>query len=160
MRVVVSDTSVISNLWMVGKLDLLQQLFQEIFIPLAVQAELIDLEKRSAFRLKDFPWLREKSIIDLSRLSFFTGKLDPGEAEAIILSEEMAADLIIIDEAKGRAVARSLGIPLTGLLGVLLEAKQQRLLTQIKPVMDQLRSKAGFYIDENLYLLIASRAGE
>ena len=51
--------------------------------------------------------------------------LDVGEAEAIALAIEIQADLLLLDERRGRVVAKELGLAVTGLLGVLLVAKQQ-----------------------------------
>ncbi|MFM5892234.1 MAG: DUF3368 domain-containing protein [Dolichospermum sp.] len=56
-----------------------------------------------------------------------------------------------MDERKGRKVAQSLGLNITGILGVLLEAKQKELIMNIKPIVDQLILKAEFRISETLY---------
>jgi predicted nucleic acid-binding protein len=65
--------------------------------------------------------------------------LDRGEAEVIALAQEISADLVVIDERLGRRHARRLGLRLTGTLGVLLKAKEQLLVTEIKPLVEQLQ---------------------
>jgi len=87
-------------------------------------------------------------------------KLDRGESEGIILALELGADILILDERKGRKVARSLGLNITGILGVLLEAKQKELIMNIKPIVDQLILKAEFRISETLYRKVLTIAGE
>jgi predicted nucleic acid-binding protein len=64
--------------------------------------------------------------------------LDVGEAEAIALAVERAPSVLLIDERDGRHMARTLGVPLTGTLGVLLRAKALGLVPAIKPLLTEL----------------------
>jgi predicted nucleic acid-binding protein len=70
------------------------------------------------------------------------------------------AELLIIDEQLGRKIALNEGLNITGLLGVLLEAKSQGLIFEIKPVMDNLIGQAKFRIASSLYLEVLRLAGE
>ena len=119
--IVVSDTSPISHLHQIGRLRLLKDLYREILVPPAVEREL-----RSAVDLHsgmDQSLLRVALPRDIHRVTELLKILDQGESEAIVLAAEVGADLILIDEATGRDVAKQLGLRRTGLLGVLLEAK-------------------------------------
>jgi predicted nucleic acid-binding protein len=69
--------------------------------------------------------------------------LDAGESEAIAMSLEWPADLLIMDESSGRAMARNLNIRITGALGVLLKAKRDGEITALKSDMDRLVRDAG-----------------
>ncbi|WP_293109111.1 DUF3368 domain-containing protein [Moorena sp. SIO3I6] len=62
-------------------------------------------------------------------------KVDPGEAEAIALAIELHADRLIIDERRGRKIAASMGLKYIGILGVLLEAKNNNFITNVKPII-------------------------
>ncbi|MCT7983462.1 DUF3368 domain-containing protein [Laspinema sp. A4] len=86
--------------------------------------------------------------------------LDPGEAEAIALARELNADRLLIDERKGRAVASRLGIKLTGVLGILIVAKRRELITEIKPLIDELIDISRFRVGDELYARVLQDVGE
>jgi uncharacterized protein len=83
--------------------------------------------------------------------------LDKGESEAIALGIELKADWTLLDEREGRKVAKSLGLKVTGILGVLLRAKQSGELESLQPVIDELISKAGFRIAPELLVKILTQ---
>lgn len=76
--------------------------------------------------------------------------LDDGETKAIQLARELSADLLLMEEAAGRAVARRLDLTVTGVVGLLLEAKRRGHLPRLKPALDQLR-EGGFWLSEPIY---------
>jgi len=82
-------------------------------------------------------WLQVTPLHDPSRADLLSD-LDRGEAEAIALTQELRANLVIIDERLARKHARRLGLKLTGTLGVLLEAKNRGYIGAIKPLIEQL----------------------
>lgn len=86
--------------------------------------------------------------------------LDPGEAEAIALAAERAPSLLLIDESDGRRVARTIGVSLTGTLGVLLRAKAHGHVAALKPLLNELIERQHFRLHRDLYRQILSEAGE
>lgn len=76
--------------------------------------------------------------------------LDRGEAEAIAIAVEMKADWILLDEREGRKVAKSLGLKVTGILGILLRVKELGEIESLQPIVDDLIKKAGFRIAPEL----------
>lgn len=86
--------------------------------------------------------------------------LDRGEAEAIALALELKAEELLIDERLGRREANRLGVPIIGVLGILLVAKRRTLINAVQPVVDALISKAGFRVSLQLYEQVLQAAGE
>ncbi|WP_017303834.1 DUF3368 domain-containing protein [Spirulina subsalsa] len=160
---VISDTSTITNLAAIQMLHLLKILYEEIIIPQAVYEEMVNLPYSvpGANELQNSSWIKAKSVLDKQPVMNLENELDRGEAEAIILALELNADLLLLDERKGRKVALKLGFDkITGLLGVLIEAKSQGLISQIQPIMDQLISEQNFRISEALYKQVLEISNE
>lgn len=148
--IVVADTSVLLNLCRIGEEDLLWQLFGQVTAPAMVRDEF----ERAVAVYGRFDQLQFPSFIHIHEpsVSFFDPlagvKLDPGESAAIALSLELQADLLLMDERKGRRAAIDLGIVVTGILGVLLQAKKQALLTDVGSILNRLRTEAGFFLSD------------
>ena len=107
MNVVVSDTSPIRALEFLDLLDVLPVLFERILVPPAVAKELARTGGRfRSIDVGDYDFLQAHAVNDLERVNGLMPLLDRGEAEAIVLAREVAADAILIDEADGRQVAR------------------------------------------------------
>jgi uncharacterized protein len=130
-------------------LDLLRQLYTSVFIPVAVYNEMVAVDRLvpGAVEVQTLSWIQTQvvanaqSVIDLQTSH---DDIDLGEAEAIILSLELKADLLLMDERLGRALAANYGLSVTGLLGVLLQAKRNGFIPAVKPLMDQLIEEADF----------------
>lgn len=158
--IVISDTSVFSNLLIIDQIEILPQLFGQVMVP---QAVFLELQNFTAFDITstlNATWLKVKEVGDAERIVKLREVLDAGESEAIILATELQADLLIIDEAKGRKIASAMGINLTGLLGVLLRAKAANLIIELKPQLDRLENEANFYISRSVRDRILALAGE
>ena len=151
--IVVSDTSPINNLAAINQLHLLQQLYGTVLIPEAVYQELTDPDfpVAGAKEVQTFTWIQIRAIEDRTMLKALSSELDPGEAEAIVLALEMKAEQVLIDERRVRMIAARLNLHYTGILGVLVEAKSQGFISTVKPLLDDLINKAGFWVAEPLY---------
>jgi predicted nucleic acid-binding protein len=98
--------------------------------------------------LLEFEWIKIEQIQDRKSIAYFLD-LDKGEAEAIILATESEADLILLDEALGRYHAKHAGLIVTGTIGILIKAKKQALISELKPLIFELREK-GVWLSDDL----------
>ncbi|MEK6657979.1 MAG: DUF3368 domain-containing protein [Nitrospirota bacterium] len=151
--IVVSDTSPIMNLAVIDQLNLLEKLYQKVFIPEAVFHELLTtLPESAAGRvIPKTLWLEKRIVANQSLVDSLILELDLGEAEAIVLAMEMKSDLLLLDERRARQVSSRLGLKFIGLLGILVEAKQKGYIGAVKPIIDDLMVKAGFWVGSRLY---------
>jgi predicted nucleic acid-binding protein len=106
------------------------------------------------------PWIEHSTVTNQPLVSTLRLDLDPGEAEAIACALENQATLLLIDERRGGRAAQQLGIPIMGLIGVLLMARKQQLIPHIRPHLDALRNVAGFWISTALYDRVLHDVGE
>jgi predicted nucleic acid-binding protein len=161
---VLSDTSVLSNLAVIGRLEIIRNQFDVVMIPEAVAEEISRLRDAAASHAIGSAltqgWLQ---VIQLGEeeLSFAqTLKLDLGEAHAIAVAKYRGADLPCIDEQRGRFKALELKIPFKGLLGLLLEEKNAGRLASVSPCLDGLQFKAKFFMAPDLVKHVLMKAGE
>ncbi len=152
--IIVADTSPVMNLAVIGRLEILQQLYGEILIPDEVRKEL------SAMNIELPQWINIRSATDRSLVESLLMELHPGEAEAIVLAKELKAGFLLIDERRGRQIAARFGLTYVGLLGVLVAAKRKKIIEEVKPLLNDLLGKAGFWISKELYDRILQEAGE
>jgi uncharacterized protein len=160
--IIVCNTSPISNLAVIGRLDLLRSLYGEISIPQAVASEVAKIADSypQAAAVPNLDWITTSNVSDRVLVQNFRNDLDLGESEAIALGLELNCDLLLIDEQLGRNVAIAKGLKISGLLGVLIRAKMKGLIPFVKPIVNELISKAGFRVSKSLYNHILELAGE
>lgn len=163
--IVVSDTSPINNLAAIGALDLLKELYGTVVIPEAIYQELTDpdFSVAGATEVQTLEWIQTQAVSNRVLIEALSSELDPGKSEAIALALEIKADQVLIDERRGRLVATRLNLHCTGILSVLVEAKARGLIVAVKPLLDDLMSKAGFWIAKPLYesvLVFFEEAGD
>jgi predicted nucleic acid-binding protein len=157
--VIVSDASPIIALAICKKLDLPDKLFDQVYIPQAVFHELTIPNKPNVEAITEWAKDRVANAKNTAAITALSLNLDPGESEALALYWEIAADYLLIDEKKGRAIAMRNGIRTVGTIGILLSAKRQGFLTTVKPCLDTLVS-SGFRISDMLCRQILEKAGE
>ncbi len=146
MKLIVSDSTTIITLLNIKRIDVLENLFSEVYIPTKVYDEVVIEEGivlESSFFIK-------KEIKDKTLYKLLSRSLDAGECEAIVLAKEMELSLII-DEKKGRKIASNLGINIMGFLGLLLLNHKKRCLTKDETIeVYYSAKKASFRVSERL----------
>jgi predicted nucleic acid-binding protein len=159
---VVSNTSPISNLAIIGRLDLLRRRYGVVRIPLAVAAELSALSHPAAkaqitAALAEGWLVVETAPSSAPPLPF---PLDAGETEALGLALATQADVLLMDERRGREAARRHGLAVAGVLGELLHARQTGMLPNLRSEINRLRAEAGFFVDAEIERFILSQVGD
>ncbi|MHB8973519.1 MAG: DUF3368 domain-containing protein [Pirellulaceae bacterium] len=159
---IVSNASPLINLARIGQFGLLRDVYGEIIIPEAVWNEIVGegAGQPGAVELEHAEWITMQAVSNHLLVQSLRQDLDAGEAEAIVLAVEVNADLLLMDERLGRQVARHLGMSVSGLIGLCIEAKHKGIIVAIKPLLDALRDQAGFRIRPSLYEQVLAEAGE
>ncbi len=156
--IVISDTTCITNLMHIERLDILKNVFHSIIVPKKVYDELCTIPKQKLI-LEVENWIICQTIQNITIYEQVITDLDEGEAEAITLAHNLSADYLIIDERKGRQIAENLGIKIIGLLGILVLAKQKNIISLLKPLILDLVN-VGFHLNEKLLNRVLQSVGE
>lgn len=154
-KIAISNTSPLIALKHAELLEKLDLLFQRIIIPPSVMREL-SVKEKEYFQSLSFLSVEEPH--DRRLVLVLKIIVDEGEAEAITLALEKNG-LLIIDDLKGRKVARRLGLEIIGVLGVLKAMKLKGIIREVKPFIEKLREK-GFYISDDLINKLLSNIEE
>ncbi len=136
--IVVSDATPLIGLAKIDQLHLLKDLFGTIVIPQAVYDEVVTHapNRPGAVEVSQATWIQIQSVADKTRVAYLRSDLDKGEAEALVLAGELAADWILLDEPKARLAAQLLGLKFIGTVGLLLLAKQTGKISAVRPLLD------------------------
>ena len=157
--IIVADSSPLISFAILNKLNILNQIFDEIFIPTAVYDEITKKNKPHSQQLKNFAINRVKQIQNRLAVQLLQKELDIGESEAIVLAIENNISDILIDEYKGRKIAKAQGLSPIGTIGVLLQAKNKGLIKEVKSELDKLVANHQ-RISQQLYDKALELAGE
>ena len=160
---IVSDTGPIIGLAKIGKLTLLEKFADEVLIPPMVYKELfgkigpesgeIDEALNSFIKTASLPQTE-------GEIRNVISDLDEGEKQAITLAYSHVDDiLLLIDDRAGREVADKLGIPITGLIGLILRLKEKRFVQDIGSIAEELRQK-GYWLSDDIVEVVKNLAGE
>ncbi len=159
--IVVADAGPLIALAQIGYFNLLRSLYGELRIPSAVRDEVVTSGRGrpGGVEVSGAAWIHVVGVRDTTAVQLLRERLDAGESEAIVLAIELEADLLLIDEARGRRVAEARGLNKTGTVGTLIAAKKRGLISAVTPLLDELRA-AGFRMSERLYQAGRALAGE
>lgn len=138
--IVIADASCLITLENIDEADILPKLYKEVYVTPEVAAEV-------GVALPDWALLRESS--DRTLIERLTADLELGEATSIALALEISDCLLIIDEKKGRRIAKDLGIKITGTFGIIMQAFEMQLIADPGSVVERLEN-VGFRISQNL----------
>ena len=136
--IIISDSSPLISLAVIGKVNILDNLYKEIYVPTAVHNEVVKADKPFARELKLFLNGRTKSVKNRMAVEMLSGDIGAGEAEAIVLALEQQPCIALIDDLKARRFAKMKGLKIIGTMGILLKAKKEGFIKEIKPLISEL----------------------
>ena len=141
---IIGDSSAIITLAIVNKLELLEKLYNNFYVPQAVYDEVTKVDKPYNDRLKNFLKTKVKRV----NLKLNKSSLGLGELEAIALYKELNANVLLIDDNHAKKFAISNNIKVIGSLGILIKAKEANLIKEIKPLLDTIQKSKIFISTE------------
>ena len=147
--IIVSNTSPINYLILIGHINLLPKMFKQIIIPQEVYNELSDAAAPlpvQTWIATPPEWLKVQSINQPS--DAIVDLLDPGERAAILIAQELNADLLLLDDMKARRTAMDRGFAITGILGILDQAATMKLIDV--PAAIQSLQNTSFWASDSL----------
>jgi predicted nucleic acid-binding protein len=156
--ILVADCSALIALAVCDGLSLLEQLFDSVVVPETVYNEAIRPDKKQAQTLKTFLQGKVRQV-NLQSYIFLDAFADAGETEAMLLYKQLSADKLLIDDRRGRKVAKINQISTIGSLGVLLAAKEKGFVAEVAPLLRQIE-QSDIYLSPNLIATVLELAGE
>lgn len=158
-QLVIADAGPLIALARIEQLELLRLLFNDVAMTETVQREVLPpedfIEKAGIQQAITAGWLNvvtddNPKQYTATTLGYVDG-LDPGEATSILCAEKLQNNgkmvVLLIDEAKGRAVARRLALEVTGTVGIIALAKRAGLIPEARPLFERLRASGYFLSD-------------
>jgi len=155
MRKVIVNSTPLIILSKIGELEILKNLYDEIIIPRAVFEEVTI----KSDVIKNLSWIKILEVQDKSNRKIYQAKLHDGEVEVMMLAKEILADLLIIDDNAAKKFAKFLGFTVTGTLGILLKAKSEKIIPEVRPILEKMLAEK-FYISDKIFNLVLKTAGE
>ena len=148
--IVVADSGPLHYLILLDHADLLHRFYDEVVVPEAVAIELSTPSAPVVVRewISRAPSWLSVVPVEPDQVQEVTDQLDLGERAALALAGKLHADLLLIDDAAGRAEAKRRSLRVTGTLGVLRVAAE-RGLVNVPELIVRLKA-TNFYVDEAL----------
>ena len=147
---VIIDTSCLIILKRIGRLEILKEIYERVIIPVGVKEEFGE----------ELPeWIEVEGVKDEGQVKVMEMYVGRGEAEVLVLGLERGSSLVVIDDRKGRRLARGLGLRLSGTIGVIIRAKEAGEIGSVKGIIEELEG-AGFRLSESLKRKALELAGE
>ena len=161
----VSNASPLIHLAAIGRFSLLRDFFDEVVIPPSVWREVVDEGggrpgTQAVQEAANTGWIRVEALSSDTLARFLRRDLDDGEADSIALAVEISPSVILLDESEARRLAELYSLKKTGVVGLLVRAKNEAKITSLKEELDRLRDEAGFWLHDDLYEQALHGVGE
>ncbi|MCT7955179.1 DUF3368 domain-containing protein [Laspinema palackyanum] len=161
MLKIICNATPLINFASINRLDIFKSLFNEMVIPQAVYAETVESgfpNSEAILNEIQAGWLQVQPVEEMPES--IPSQLDAGEREVIALALIEQKPRVILDEKRARKVAQGLGLNVIGTLGILILAKQNRIIPQVKPLLNAMMAEAQYWVNETLYHQILQAVSE
>jgi len=165
MNTTVSNSSPLIALSMIGQLDLIFEIFHKVYVPEAVYHEVASSESKNNYGRSECLQAVKHNKLSIYQVTNqmlvdqLYGKMHRGELEVIVAARELSVEFVLIDERTARQFAEMNLLTPIGTIGLLVVAKQRKIIKNVKVYLDNLMSK-GFRIKKEMYLDILRDLGE
>ena len=159
MRKVIVNSTPLIILSKIGELEILKNLYGDIIIPRAVFEEVTRKNDLAKEKILNSEWIKILEVQDKSDRKIYQAKLHDGEVEVMMLAKEISADLLIIDDNAAKKTAKFLGFKVTGTLGILIKAKAEKIISEVRPILEKMLAEK-FYISDKILNLVLKTARE
>jgi predicted nucleic acid-binding protein len=161
----IADACPLIYLSALDRFSLLREAFDRVLVPEAVWEEVVDQGEgepgaRELPEARTDGWVRTVEPGSEAPVAPYRSRLERGELQAVATAISRDSSVLLRDEHAGRAVAGELDLRLTGTIGLLLQAKADGKIAKVRPVLDRLRTEAGFWVSDDLYHAVLETAGE
>ncbi len=158
---IISNATPLITFARINQLYILQQVTGSLTIPEGVFYEIAKYNdiKPGVIHLNQEKWIQVKSVQSRGQVDLLLPTLELGEAEVITLALEQRARLVLMDELTGRQIAQSLGLTITGSIGILIKAKELGLIDELKPLINEMTNQ-GIYFSKTFIDNVLNLVGE
>jgi predicted nucleic acid-binding protein len=150
---VVADAGPLIALNGIDRLYLLRDLYGNVLAPPAVLREISPSVESPP------DWIIQTAPTGRLPMDLLESRLGDGEVEAIQLARQVSADWLLLDDLDARRWALARNLPVVGTVGVLVRARENRLVPAVRPLLDALIRNRNF-IGASLYEGALRSAGE
>ncbi len=159
--IAVADASFIIGLRLIEQWYLLPQIVATLYVPPAVWEEVVERgsNRPGAAEVQQAAFIKRCPVGNNQAVEMLKAFLDAGEAEAVVLAQEIAGAVLLVDEARARRVAQRAGIRTIGVAGFLLTAKQRGLISEVRPLLEMLLER-NFRLSPVIVKRVLQEAGE
>lgn len=159
-RLVVADAGPLIALGKLEHIALLTKLWGKVLAPQSVISECLNDIRLPGAQAVQVAIARRllTVVVDPDSLNEESLGLDAGERAAVLTANKLKAD-ILVDEKRGRKVARNMGLVVIGTVGVIVLARERSLISAAKPLLHGLKEN-GYYVGDSLLKAALKRCGE
>lgn len=157
----VADASFLIGLCLISQWRLLSSMVQRLYVAPAVWEEVAvrGQGKPGVQEMQRAEFIEKHPVKNRKSVEMLRVFLDPGEAESLVLAQEVECSLVFVDDLKARKAAQKAGLRTMGVAGFLLIAKQKGLIKEIRPLLEALQQR-GFRLSQALIEAVSREAGE